>query len=97
MSGFTRSATQAVVPSRRAIAPIRWSSPGDSALIVFTPKTMARSSSSEVLPTPVKTIADGSKPARSATSISPTEFASAPLPSSRSSRAMARVEFAFRA
>jgi hypothetical protein len=58
---------------------------------------MARSSSVDVLPTPVNTIREGSKPARSATSISPTEFASAPLPSSRSSRAIASVEFAFSA
>ena len=46
---------------------------------------------------PVNTICSGMKPARSATSISPPEFASAPAPSPRSSRAIASVEFAFSA
>ena len=50
-----------------------------------------------VLPTPVKTICDGAKPALRATSISHTELASTALPSSRSSRAIASVEFAFSA
>ena len=43
-----------------------------------TPRLTARSSSARVLPTPVKTISSGVKPARSATSISPPELASAP-------------------
>jgi hypothetical protein len=45
----------------------------------------------------VNTICDGSNPARCATAISHTEFASTALPSSRSSRAIASVEFAFSA
>ena len=49
---------------------------------------MARASSASDLPTPVKTISAGVKPARSATSISPPELASAAVPSARSSRAM---------
>jgi hypothetical protein len=49
------------------------------------------------LPTPVKTICGGMNPARSATSISPPEFASAPQPRPRSRRAIASVEFAFSA
>jgi hypothetical protein len=39
----------------------------------------------------------GANPARSATSISPAELASARLPSAFSRRAMARVELAFNA
>ena len=76
-SGFTRSATRASVPRAFAIAAMRSSSPADSALMAFTPMPTARSSSSCVLPTPVKTIAEGANPARRATSISPPEFASA--------------------
>ena len=49
-----------------------------------------------VLPTPVNTICRREAGLR-ATSISPTELASAALPSSRSRRAMASVEFAFSA
>jgi hypothetical protein len=49
------------------------------------------------LPTPVKTMSRGANPARWATAISPPEFASARLPSARSSRAMASVELAFSA
>ena len=45
MSGFTRRATRALVRWARARPPIRSSSPGDSALIVCTPSTIARSSS----------------------------------------------------
>ena len=54
--------------SARAIAAMRSSSPADSALIVPTPSAIANSSSSRVLPTPVKTMSVGAKPARSATS-----------------------------
>ena len=55
----------------------------------------ARSISSGVLPTPVKTMSDGENPARSARSISPIEFASTPLPTSHSRRTIASDEFAF--
>ena len=55
------------------------------------------SSSAGVLPTPVKTICAGMKPARSATSISPPELASARLPRPRSSRVIASVELALSA
>ena len=69
----------------------------DSALIVITPRSIACASSACVLPTPVKTICAGMKPARSATSISPPELASAPAPRLRSSRAIASVELALSA
>ena len=49
------------------------------------------------LPTPVKTISSGRKPQRSATSTSPIELASAPLPSARTSRTMASAELALSA
>ena len=90
-------ATRAVRPSRAAIASTRASSPADSTLIAFSASDTAHSSSAGDLPTPVKTICEGSKPAFRATSISHTEFASAALPSARSSRAIASVEFAFSA
>ena len=96
-SGLTRRATRARVPWLRAMASIRSSSPGDSALITPTPRPMARSSSSRDLPTPVNTSSSGMNPARSATSISPTEFASAFTPSARRWRMTARVELAFSA
>ena len=79
------------------IASTRASSPADSTLIALTPSATAASSSSGVLPTPVNTICDGAKPALRATSISQIELASTALPSSRSSRASASVEFAFSA
>jgi hypothetical protein len=79
------------------MASMRSSSPSDSALIVLTPRSIACSSSAFVLPTPVNTICGGMKPARNATSISPPEFASAPLPSPRSSLTMASVELALSA
>jgi hypothetical protein len=72
-------------------------SPSDSALMLRSPRPMARSSSASVLPTPVKTISAGVKPARKATSISPTEFASAAAPRLRSRRAIPSVELALRA
>ena len=50
-----------------------------------------------VLPTPVKTICAGMNPARSATSISPPELASALLPRPRRRRVMASVELALSA
>ena len=65
--------------------------------MAWTPSATARSSSAGVLPTPVNTMSRGSKPARSATSISPPELASTPPPSSRTRRATASVEFAFSA
>ena len=77
MSGLTRNATRVRVWRARAIASIRSSSPSDSALMVLTPRSIACSSSAGVFPTPVKTICGGMNPARSATSISPPEFASA--------------------
>ena len=97
MSGFTLIATRTARPRREPIASSRASSPADSTLIALTPSATADSSSAGVLPTPVNTICDGSNPARRATSISQTELASTELPSSRSSRARARVEFAFSA
>ena len=72
MSGLTRTATRARMPRAAAIASIRSSSPSDSALMLRRPRSIARASSASVLPTPVKTISAGVKPARSATSISPT-------------------------
>ena len=80
MSGLRRTATRARVPRLRARASMRASSPGDSALIDRRPSGTAPRSSSGVLPTPVKTSCSGMNPARSATSISPQELASAPLP-----------------
>ena len=77
MSGLTRSATRAVVCCICAIDAIRCSSPADSALMTPDRSEIARSSSASVLPTPVNTICDGRNPARSATSISPPELASA--------------------
>ena len=73
---------------RRARSPsMRSTSPGDSALIARDAERRSRASSSaRVLPTPVKTMSPGAKPARSATSISPPEFASAPAPSARRRR-----------
>jgi hypothetical protein len=76
---------------------MRASSPADSTLIALSPCGTADSSSSIDLPTPVNTIAAGAKPARRATSISHTEFASAALPSVRSNCTIAKVEFAFSA
>ena len=90
MSGFTRSATRATRPAARARAAMRSSSPADSALIA--PDVHARSRAParpRVLPTPVKTMSRGAKPARSATWISPPELASARLPSARSTRTIA--------
>jgi hypothetical protein len=76
---------------------MRSSSPGDSALIAPMSCATANSISSRVFPTPVNTISAGVKPARNATWISPAEFASARLPSARSTRSSASVEFAFSA
>jgi len=97
MSGFTRIATRTARPRRDPIASSLASSPADSTLIAFTPSATADSSSAGVLPTPVKTICEGSKPALRATSISQTELASTELPRPRNRRAMASAEFAFRA
>ena len=63
-----------------AIASMRSISPSDSALMLRRPSSMARASSASDLPTPVKTISAGVNPARSATSISPPELASAAAP-----------------
>ena len=98
MSGLTRSATRAVVPRARAMAAMRV----ELARRLDVDRLAGRATIGalelgRVLPTPVNTICDGSNPARSATSISPIEFASAPLPSSRSSRTIASVELAFSA
>ncbi|MES2091847.1 MAG: YfbR-like 5'-deoxynucleotidase [Pseudomonadota bacterium] len=49
-----RMATRATVPASRAIAAMRSTSPGDSALIAFTPSVTARCNSTGDLPTPVK-------------------------------------------
>jgi hypothetical protein len=97
MSGFTRTATRARTPRVWAARSIRSSSPADSALIAFSPSWTARSISSGDLPTPLKTMSDGEKPARSARSTSPIEFASTPLPIPHSRRAIANDEFAFSA
>jgi hypothetical protein len=59
MSGFTRTATRAVRPSRDAVSSTRASSPADSTLMALTPKPTAESISAGDLPTPVKTICDG--------------------------------------
>ena len=90
-------ATRAGRPTFSANASPRASSPADSTLMALRPSGTAASSSAGVLPTPVKTICDGANPALRATSISHTELASTELPSSRSSRAIASVEFAFNA
>jgi hypothetical protein len=58
---------------RRRNPSMRTISPGDSTLMAPTPSPIARSSSARVLPTPVTTMSDGAKPARSATSSSPPE------------------------
>jgi hypothetical protein len=76
---------------------MRASSPADSTLMALSPSGTAHSSSALDLPTPVNTMSAGVNPARRATSISHTEFASAPLPTSRSSCTRPNVEFAFRA
>jgi hypothetical protein len=65
--------------------------------MALRPSGTARSSSSGLLPTPLKTICSGMKPARSATSISPTEFASALAPRLRISRMRPREELALSA
>jgi hypothetical protein len=70
---------------------------GDSTLMAATPSAMARASSSRVLPTPVHTMSPGEKPARSATSSSPAEFASARAPSARRRRPTASVALALMA
>jgi hypothetical protein len=76
-SGLTRIAIFVRTFRWRDSASMRSSSPSDSTLIDRTPSSIAHASSAVVLPTPVNTICAGVKPARSATSISPPEFASA--------------------
>ena len=97
MSGLIRTATRVTRPSRAAISSIRASSPDDSTLIAFRPSGTAHSSSAADLPTPVKTICAGGKPAFRANSISQIELASAALPRSRIRRAIASAELAFSA
>ena len=65
----------------RARWSMRSSSPGDSTLMASSPSATARSISAALLPTPVNTISSGRKPHRMATSTSPSELASAALPS----------------
>jgi hypothetical protein len=94
---LTRIATRATSPAPRASASTRSSSPADSTLIAFRPNGTAQASSASDLPTPVKTMSAGVKPALRASSISQIELASAAAPRSRSSRASASVELALRA
>jgi hypothetical protein len=84
-------------PQGDADASRRSSSPADSALMAFRSRETASASSAGDLPTPVKTIWSGRKPARRARAISPTELASASAPPSRMRLATASDEFALRA
>ena len=96
-SGFTRSATRVRRPWRIDSASMRSSSPRDSALMALRPSATARAISAALLPTPVKTIWCGRKPALSATSISPTELQSALAPRPWIRRTRPSVEFALSA
>ena len=88
MSGLTRTATRAVSPRAVAIASMRSISPSDSALMLRERRgSMARSSSaSDLADAGEDDFLAGVNPARSATSISPPELASAAAPRPRSSR-----------
>ena len=88
---------RARLPLARASASIRSSSPSDSALIGLDAEIDRLRQLGARLADAGEDDLGGMNPARSATSISPPEFASAPLPSPRRSRAIASVEFAFSA
>jgi len=94
ISGLTLSAPAAFTPRARASAsgcgpprrPTRCVASREGDRVIELVRASCRR--------PVKTICGGSNPARRAASISPPEFASAPVPRPRRRRRMASVEFA---
>ena len=98
MSGFTRMATRATRPSRAATASTRASSPADSTLIAFRPSgdralelgaRLADAGEHDVRRGEARLVRELDLPDRS--------WRRRALPSARSRRAIASVEFAFSA
>ena len=85
---LTRSRQSAITPRRAATCPTCHRSVGDSTENRRTPPSTATSSSSVVLPGPVRSTSEPSKPAANAAFSSPVELISASAPPSRSARAI---------
>ena len=93
-SGFSRSATAALVPKPDAISLIAVSSDADSTVNIRIPALSAARISSANFPTPAKTTLAGSPPARNTRKSSPPETTSKPAPAFARIRKMDRLPLA---